>query len=126
MCMNSIFTSDRNVLFSSSRSLSFFCKLSRGKKVGVDTLVSLGRTLYTYTQREKIINTIKYETPSSGRRMQQWRCSLERLKKRCIFFFTNHNYKKSLLQHLHKLTCEQKHLTKCCYVRALNSLSLKH
>lgn len=38
-------TSDRSDLFSSSSSLSFFCRESRGKKVGVDTLFSLGRTL---------------------------------------------------------------------------------
>lgn len=38
-------TSNRNDLFSSSRSLSFFCKESKGKKVGIDTLVSAGRTL---------------------------------------------------------------------------------
>lgn len=41
-------TSDRSDLFSSSRSLSFFCKESSGKKVGVDTLLSAGRTLETH------------------------------------------------------------------------------
>lgn len=38
-------TSDRRDLFSSSRSLSFFCKESRGIHVGVDVLGSRGRTL---------------------------------------------------------------------------------
>lgn len=41
-------TSDRSDLFSSSKSLSFFCRESSGKKVGVDTVVSLRRTLETH------------------------------------------------------------------------------
>lgn len=44
-------TSDRSDLFSSSSSLSFFCRESTGKKVGVDTLFSLGRTLQTQRRR---------------------------------------------------------------------------
>lgn len=41
-------TSDRSDLFSSSRSLSFFCRESSGKKVGVDKLFSAGRALETH------------------------------------------------------------------------------